>query len=62
MRVADGVHYPGTHFVGGYNRPSTQVTAPTVENESLVNVSKLAGIQANSAGQHPRFRAGEGTR
>src|SRR5271168_3507127 len=35
--VADGVHYPGTYLVGGYNRLRTNVAGRAVENEDLVN-------------------------
>jgi trehalose/maltose hydrolase-like predicted phosphorylase len=35
--VADGVHYPGTYFAGGYNRLTTRLAGRDVENEDLVN-------------------------
>jgi len=34
---ADGVHYPGTYFAGGYNRLVTEIAGRKVENEDLVN-------------------------
>lgn len=36
--VADGVHYPGTYLVGGYNRLRTDIAGRVVENEDLVNL------------------------
>ncbi|MEE8433801.1 MAG: glycosyl hydrolase family 65 protein, partial [bacterium] len=35
--VADGVHYPGTYFAGGFNRLVTPVADRMIENEDLVN-------------------------
>jgi len=35
--LADGVHYPGTYFAGGYNRLTSEVAGRKVENEDLVN-------------------------
>jgi trehalose/maltose hydrolase-like predicted phosphorylase len=35
--TADGVHYPGTYFGGGYDRLSTDVAGRTIVNEDLVN-------------------------
>ncbi|MBA2663321.1 MAG: glycoside hydrolase family 65 protein [Bradymonadaceae bacterium] len=35
---ADGVHYPGTYFAGGYNRLKTEIAGREVENEDLVNM------------------------
>jgi trehalose/maltose hydrolase-like predicted phosphorylase len=34
---ADGVHYPGTYFAGGYDRLVTEVAGRAVVNEDLVN-------------------------
>ncbi|MEX2480737.1 MAG: glycoside hydrolase family 65 protein, partial [Gammaproteobacteria bacterium] len=34
---ADGVHYPGTYFAGGYNRLASEVAGRKIENEDLVN-------------------------
>ena len=34
---ADGVHYPGTYFAGGYNRLTSEVAGRKIENEDLVN-------------------------
>jgi len=34
---ADGVHYPGTYFIGGYNRLESEIGGKTVINEDLVN-------------------------
>jgi beta-phosphoglucomutase family hydrolase len=34
---ADGTHYPGTYFAGGYNRLRTDIAGRSVENEDLVN-------------------------
>ncbi len=35
--VADGIHYPGTYFAGGYNRLRTNIAGRAVENEDIVN-------------------------
>ena len=42
---ADGVHYPGTYIAGCYNRLSAEVSARTVENESLVNAPNWLPLQ-----------------
>lgn len=34
---ADGVHYPGTYFIGGYNRLESEIAGKTIINEDLVN-------------------------
>jgi beta-phosphoglucomutase family hydrolase len=34
---ADGTHYPGTYFAGGYSRLRTDIGGRAVENEDLVN-------------------------
>ncbi|MBV9499401.1 MAG: beta-phosphoglucomutase family hydrolase [Acidobacteriaceae bacterium] len=34
---ADGTHYPGAYFAGGYNRLRTDIAGRVVENEDLVN-------------------------
>lgn len=35
--VANGIHYPGTYLVGGYNRLKSEVNGQLVENEDFVN-------------------------
>ncbi len=35
--IADGTHYPGTYFVGGYNRLISQIGDHKVAHEDLVN-------------------------
>ena len=35
--VANGIHYPGTYFAGGYNRLLTDIAGRVVENEDIVN-------------------------
>jgi trehalose/maltose hydrolase-like predicted phosphorylase len=49
--VADGVHYPGTYFAGGYNRLRTNIAGRVVENEDLVNFPNWLALQ---------FRIGDG--
>jgi len=48
--VADGIHYPGTYFAGGYNRLSTEIAGRVVDNEDLVNFPNWLALQ---------FRIGE---
>lgn len=35
---ADGVHYPGTHLAGGYDRATSHLPGQSVEHEDLVNL------------------------
>ncbi len=35
--VADGIHYPGFYFAGGYNRLFTEIAGRVIENEDIVN-------------------------
>ncbi len=35
--AADGIHYPGNYFAGGYNRLRTDIAGRVVENEDIVN-------------------------
>ncbi len=35
--AADGIHYPGNYFAGGYNRLCTDIAGRVVENEDIVN-------------------------
>jgi beta-phosphoglucomutase family hydrolase len=43
--VADGIHYPGTYLVCGYNRLETDISGRVVENEDLVNLPNWLALQ-----------------
>jgi len=48
--AADGVHYPGTYFAGGYHRSTSRVHDRDVENEDLVNGPNWLPLSFRAAG------------
>jgi len=49
--AADGIHYPGNYFAGGYNRLRTDIAGRVVENEDIVNFPNWLLLQFRLDGE-----------